>query len=196
MTTKTTPETFLALEKHISKGYIDRNKEARALLLGLLTGQHVDFRGVPGTAKSALVRDFCGAIQGSTYFEMLCSEYSTREESEGPISIQALKEGKYERITAGRLPEAHVAFLDEAYKSSPEFRNTLLQIANERIYRANGGYVQCPLVTMVIASNEGPPEGPQSAFADRFLLRCEVMPTSESVRWALSLTTTSKLANS
>ena len=55
------------------------------------------------------------------------------------MSLTALKEDRYVRVTAGKLPEADVAFVDECFKASSAILNTLLKILNERVYDAGDG---------------------------------------------------------
>jgi hypothetical protein len=74
-------------------------------LAAVLAGEHVLLIGPPGTAKSALVRCLAQVFGGS-YFERLLTKFSTPEELFGPISLQALAQDRFVRITAGKLPEA------------------------------------------------------------------------------------------
>ena len=98
----------------------------------------------------------------------------------GPVSLAALKADRYVRITAGRLPEADYAFLDEVWKGSSAILNTLLKILNERTYDAGDGVARTvPLRLCVAASNEwpSPDTGKElAALSDRFLLRKAVAP--------------------
>ena len=63
-----------------------------------------------GTAKTALVRAIAQAF-GGRYFERLLTKFSTPEELFGPVSLKALEQDRYERVTTGKLPEAHFAFV-------------------------------------------------------------------------------------
>ena len=87
--------------------------------------------GPPGTAKSALVRAIARAFGGS-YFETLVTKFSTPEEIFGPISLKALEQDRFMRVTTGKLPEAQFGFVDEIFKASSAILNTLLTIMNER----------------------------------------------------------------
>ena len=49
-----------------------------------------------------------------------------------------------------------MAFVDEIFKASSAILNTLLTIANERVFHHGGVPVACPLVTLFAASNELP----------------------------------------
>ena len=99
------------------------------------------------------------------------SKFSTPEEVFGPPSVKALRDDdKYVRHVDGKLPRAHVAFLDECFKANSSILNSMLQIINERVY-SNDGIQPVPLITMVGASNELPDGAELEALFDRFLLR-------------------------
>ncbi len=98
----------------------------------------------------------------------------------GPVSLTALKEDRYLRVTTGKLPEADFAFIDELFKASSAILNKLLKILNERVYDAGDGVARpVPLKLCVGASNEWPSpdtgKEPQALF-DRFMLRRTVSP--------------------
>src|SRR5437763_16691353 len=90
-------------------------------------------------------------------FTVLLTNFSTPEELFGPISVAGLKEDRYRRITAGKLPEADGCFIDEVWKASSAILNTLLRLLNERVFDCgDGGLVPVPLRLCVAASNEWP----------------------------------------
>ena len=151
----------------------ERKNVIDGALCAVLAGEHVLLLGPPGTAKSALVRAIARAFGGS-YFERLLTKFSTPEELFGPISLKALEQDRFQRVTAGKLPEAEFAFVDEISKANSAILNSLLTLVNERVFHNDGGPVACPLVSMFGASNELPDGKELEALFDRFLLRFDV----------------------
>ena len=163
-------QMFLQVERELNATFAEREKEIRGLLIAALAGEHVLLLGPAGTAKSALANTFCSSLQGATFFQWLLTRFSTPEELFGPPSLDGLKHDVFRRCTRGKLPEAHVVFLDEIYKANSAVLNALLTAINERAFD-NDGRIRIPLETVVGASNELP-EGPElAALHDRFLLR-------------------------
>ena len=155
----------------LSAGFVGREEEARVAVLALLTKQHAVFIGEPGTAKSALIHRLSRLVN-CKYFYYLVSKYTVPDEVIGPIDPIQYKNGKFVRNTKGKLPDAEIAFLDEIFKGSSEFSNTILNIMNERIFVDTDGTVyKCPLHSLYGASNELPADSELAAFYDRFLLR-------------------------
>lgn len=136
--------------------------------------------GKPGTAKSDLVVKFCQALglQGEEYFEYMLTKFTEPGEIIGPIDINQLKEGRYFRRVAGKLPECRIAFLDEIFKSNSAILNTLLTIINERKYYQDGKPIPVDLRMLFAATNEIPEFSELGALRDRFTMKIE----SESVR--------------
>jgi MoxR-like ATPase len=114
------------LRDDLATSLLERGTVIEAALLALLTGEHLLLLGPPGTAKSLLVRSLCQRVKGATYFERLLTRFSTPEELFGPLSLSALEQDQYRRITTGTLVEAHIAFLDEVYKANSAILNSLL----------------------------------------------------------------------
>jgi MoxR-like ATPase len=84
------------------------------------------------------------------------TRFTTPEELFGPVSVSGLKRDEYRRITAGKLVEAELVFLDEIFKASSAILNALLKIANERVFHNGDQEMQVPLISLFGASNEMP----------------------------------------
>jgi MoxR-like ATPase len=159
---------------------LERDVPVRLLLLGALAGEHVLLIGPPGTAKSELARRLHKVFAGARYFERLLTRFSVPEELFGPLSLKALEQDRYERLTDGFLPTAQVAFLDEVFKANSAILNALLTLLNEREFDNGSGRVQVPLISVVGATNEVPDDEALQAFYDRFLLRVPVGPVGDA----------------
>ena len=155
--------------------FFERDDEIDGLLVCLLARAHAILLGPPGTAKSLLTRKLCDCVENATYFERLLTKFTTPEEVFGPMSLKALENDEYRRVTTGKLPEAHIGFLDETFKANSSILNSLLSVLNERIYHnGNGAPLDCPLIALFGASNETPEDDSLAALYDRFLLRYKV----------------------
>lgn len=163
----------------ISEGLVEREEESRLVALGMASGEHVLFLGPPGTGKSVLGRRL-SKLCGGSFFQRLLTRFTTPEEIFGPLSLRALENDEYIRVTAGFLPTASVAFLDEIFKANSAILNTLLTILNERQFDNGAGHREmCPIRCVVGASNELPESDELDALYDRFLIRKEVLPVSD-----------------
>ena len=181
-----------ALLSEMNTGLIDREHALKAALLTVLAAENLVLIGPPGTAKSMVSRRVAQHIQTTTngshqpddgsgsYFEYLLTKFSTPEEIFGPLSISELKADRFRRNTAGYLPTAEIAFLDEIFKSSSSILNSLLTILNERIFHNGNQPQHVPLRSLISASNELPSGQEElSALYDRFLMRTFVGPVRE-----------------
>lgn len=178
-------ERIKKLLSFIGKDLIEKDEAVRLALLASIAGESIFFLGPPGTAKSLVSRRLKLAFKDEdeksvSYFEYLMNQFSTPDEIFGPVSLKALEENKYERITQGFLPEANVAFLDEIWKANPAIQNTLLTILNEKKFHNGNNVNAVPLKALISASNELPAKNQGlEALWDRFLIRVIVNPIQD-----------------
>jgi len=144
------------------------------MLAAVVARLHVFLLGPPGSAKSLLATAIVSSIEGTNGFTWLMSKFTTPEDVFGPLSLAALQQGRFERITTKKLPEAHVALLDEIFKSNSAILNACLTLMNERTFNNGTTSLDCPLITLVGASNELPDGDDLEALFDRFALRLVV----------------------
>ncbi len=160
-------------------GLVDRELIAEVVVLCAVAGEHLLVIGAPGTAKSEAVRRVAAGLGGS-YFEYLLGRFTEPNEIFGPVDLRRLREGIVEIETAGMLPEAEIAFLDEVFLGSTAILNTLLGVLNERTFRRGSTVVSCPLRICVGAANTLPEDHTLAAFADRFLARLFIEPVADA----------------
>jgi MoxR-like ATPase len=190
-----TLEKLKKLRSDLKSRYFERDDVIDGAFCALLTGSHLLLIGPPGTAKSQLANEICRKITGARYFQWLLTKFTTPEELFGAVSLKGLENDEYRRVTAGKLPEAHIAFLDEVFKASSSILNTLLTIMNERIFYNGTEKVRIPLISLFGASNELPSEEDElEALYDRFLLRYVVDYIKEDFRFLKMLNTGNEIS--
>jgi len=159
-----------ALRTALNQAFLERSTLIDGMLTALIAGDPLLFVGPPGTAKSAICHAITSAVSGQ-YFGWCLNKLTTPEELFGPISLKALENDHYLRMTDGKLPTANVAFLDEIFKTSSTICNSLLTIMNEKVYHNDGKAVPVPLRVLYAASNEVPQGEELGAMYDRFVLK-------------------------
>lgn len=179
----------------LKERFVGRDDVIDLIALAVVAGEHLFLHGPPGTAKSALIRQFSQAVRGS-YFEYMLTRFSEPNEIFGPIDIARLREGTVVTVTTGMLPESEFVFLDELFNANSAILNNLLTVLNERIYRRGAEIHRLPLLSLFSASNHLPEDEALRALFDRFLLRCHVdnlkpdaMPNLLQAGWALEQVT-------
>jgi MoxR-like ATPase len=160
-----------AIRDELNHLFLERADLIDGSLIALLSASHVLVIGPPGTAKSMLADELCRRIEGANYFQWLLTKFSTPEEIFGAVSLKALEQDDYRRVTDHKLPEAHIAFLDEIFKANSSILNALLTLVNERVFHNGRERLTVPLITLFGASNELPDEDELTALYDRFMLR-------------------------
>jgi MoxR-like ATPase len=157
----------------IKRRFVGRDEIVDLIVLAVTAGEHMFLHGPPGTAKSALIRQFALAVRGN-YFEYLLTRFSEPNEVFGPIDLVRLREGTVATVTTRMLPEGEFVFLDELFNANSAILNNLLTVLNERVYRRGAEVHQLPLLSLFAASNHLPEDEALRALFDRFLLRCHV----------------------
>lgn len=157
--------------KDVENSMFERENEIRAVARAILAEQHVVLLGAPGVAKSMLITEFVKRIDGAKVFKKLIMRDSTPDEILGPISIKGLENDQCKRNISNMLPECEFAFLDEIFKGNSVVLNSTLTIMNERQFDNDNKRVDCPLITLLAASNELPQEDELTALWDRFTVR-------------------------
>ena len=154
--------------------FVERDELIKLMELAIVTGTNLLMLGPPGTGKSAITYEMCGRIENANYFQWMLNKTSDPSEILGPFSVKEMENDKFMRITTGKLPEAHIAFMDEVFKSNAPTLNALLTIMNEHIFYNDGKPVEVPLISMFGASNEPPEDESLDAMYDRFIFRMNV----------------------
>src|SRR5713226_2477194 len=178
-----TQEKLKKIREELKQTFLERGDLIDGALCALLASQHLLIIGPPGTAKSMLADEICRRIEGANYFQWLLTRFSTPEEIFGAVSLKALEQDDYRRVTSHKLPEAHIAFLDEIFKANSSILNAILTLINERIFHNGRERITVPLITMFGASNELPDEEELTALFDRFMLRFMVDYIGEEFRF-------------
>src|SRR5215208_4530483 len=119
----TAQEKLKKIREELKQTFLERGDLIDGALAALLSAQHVMIVGPPGTAKSMLADELCRRIEGASYFQWLLTKFTTPEELFGAVSLKALEADDYRRVTSHKLPEAHIAFLDEVFKASSSILN-------------------------------------------------------------------------
>ena len=161
---------FRELRKIMNANFLNKEEVIRLLIISAIAGEHMVLIGPPGTAKSAMIRQFSRLIQAQ-YFEYLLTRFTEPNELFGPVDIKVFREGTYMRRIDNMLPTSEVVFLDEIFKSNSAILNSLLTILNERRFANGSNIIEVPLLCLYGASNEVPNDDALEAIYDRFLLR-------------------------
>ncbi|GAA5050075.1 MoxR-like ATPase [Thermocatellispora tengchongensis] len=168
-----------AVYRRLSRRYVGRDRAIRLLQIAVLSREHLLLLGPPGTAKTDLVLRFSELIDVQRTFTYQLTRFTEPSEIFGPLDVEEFRNSVYRVRTAGMLPEAEIAFLDEVFQGSSAILNSLLTLINERRFYNGAQPQDTPLVTLIGASNDLPDDPVLRAFADRFLLRIELTPVAD-----------------
>lgn len=119
---------------------------------------------IPGNADREL-------LDGDPQYQACLKELAAYAESgaepgviEGLLQkLDALKRAAYaihgnrpKLVTAGKIPDSHIVFLDEIFKANDGILNSLLTALNERRFTNEGDSIDIPAISFFAASNEIP----------------------------------------
>ena len=162
------------VKKALESKYYERNEVILATLLTIIAGENMLLLGPPGAAKSAVLVDLCQYIRDCEYFQWVLTKRTHPDELLGPYDEKEKEYGVFKRLTKNKLPEAHIAFLDETLKAEGDTLNSLLTLLNEKTIIQKGVPEKVPLISLFGASNEYPEDAELEALYDRFLIRMKV----------------------
>ena len=88
----------------VSGQFFERDDTIRALMLGVLAGQHSLLLGPPGTAKSDLARALTKRFVDAMYWEQLLGKFTTPTKLFGPTDLAQLMQGRHAQLLSKRGP--------------------------------------------------------------------------------------------
>lgn len=159
------------LRRELNGLVIESAELVDGIILALLTRENILALSPPGRAKSYAIRLVRQAVTGSTYFERLLTAQAKPDLIFGPIKVSELKQDRIRHPDKGFLQHAHLAFVDEVFKSNAALLHGLLNAMNEHVFEDGDIVRDIPLEVLLAASNELPKEEGLEAVYDRFLLR-------------------------
>lgn len=181
---------IIAIEDYLNSMFIEREALISLLLLTIFSGQNMFVLGKPGVAKSEIVYQTSLLFKNIRIFRYLLTKYTTPEEIFGSISLEELKKDRFYRKISKKLADVEIGFLDEVFKGNSSILNSLLMIANEKIYINDTEVVKVPLISLFGASNEIPDEEEMEelqALYDRFTIKFIAQPIKEYKNFTILL---------
>lgn len=188
MDTMASENPFKLLMEEMDSRVVGHDEIKTALLLGVISREHIYIEGPPGTAKTMLAEIISNAAQLKFFFyqlhrdtrlsELLGDLVIAREEAEnggGELIRQ--------KIIRGGILTSQICLLDDISRAPGESLNVLLRILNERKFGDEG----IPLLTAIATSNptadEYYNEPLDPANLDRFVLQIRSHGLSYGRHW-------------
>jgi len=175
---------LVRIEEILNSRFAGLEDAVRALVLSVASGEPLLLIGPPGTAKSKLIRAFCGLIglvqennlgaDHPDYFEYLLTPFTEPGELFGFYNIAAARDSRLEREERGMMQSARVIYLDEVFNGSSAILNSILAFLNERIFHDRGQRKPVKMECLFAATNQTPETSDLRAVFDRFVLRCPI----------------------
>jgi MoxR-like ATPase len=126
-----------------------KEDEIRLVLAALISGGHVLFEDVPGTAKTVLSRAIAGSIDGATFSRIQCTPDLQPTDVTG-LSIFDQRTRGFE-FRPGPV-FAHVLLVDEVNRAMPKTQSALLEAMAEKQVTIEGETHRLPVPFLVLAT--------------------------------------------
>jgi len=165
-------KNLLAVEKKLNELVIGHEDFVKALMLSVVSGEHVVVIGPPGTAKSYAIHAL-STLLNAKFYKYLLTRFTSYDELFGVVDVAELaKTGSFKRNWSG-IVSADFIFLDEVFKANSAILNALLSLLQERILYdpMTGQATPAQLHSCVAASNEVPEDIELQALYDRFSIK-------------------------
>lgn len=169
-------QAFANTEASLNSRFVERYIFVRLLVLALVGKLDIFGLGIPGVAKSAIVKALAKHVADfprNGYFQRLLTNFSTPPELFGPWDLKAMDEGIWKHYVRNTLVEAHFVLLDEIFEGNSSILNALLTVLNEREFLDYDTIELDDLWIVVGLSNKTPDHG-LNAMYDRLDLRVRV----------------------
>lgn len=177
---------FLLLKEEMDNHVIGHSDVKMALLLGIISREHIYIEGPPGTAKTMLSEIISNAAQLQFFFYQLHRDTRLAELiGDLIISKENTVEGEIikQKVVKGGILTAEICLLDDISRAPGESLNVLLRILNERKFFNES----IPLLTAIGTSNptadEYYNEPLDPANLDRFVLQINAKGLSYGRKW-------------
>src|ERR1700735_1269598 len=147
----TTPTTTVAtrLLENIETVVHGKREEIPLVLAALLSGGHVLFEDVPGTAKPILARAIAGSIAGASPSRIQCTPDLQPTDVTG-LSVYNQEHRRFE-FQPGPV-FANILLVDEINRAMPKTQSALLEAMAEQQVTADGGTRELPSPFLVLAT--------------------------------------------
>ena len=181
-----TENPILKLKEEMDKHVVGHNHVKMALLLGIVSREHIYIEGPPGTAKTMLSEIISSAAQLNFFFYQLHRDTRLSELiGDLVIAKEQTDEGEIikQKIVKGGILKSEICLLDDISRAPGESLNVLLRILNERKFFNE----PIPLLTAIATSNptadEYYNEPLDPANLDRFVLQIKALGLSYEKNW-------------
>ena len=162
------------VEKSVHRKVVGQDETIEGLLIALITGGHVLLEGLPGLAKTLLVRSLAGALHTSFRRIQFTPDLLPGDVIGTPVYDQST--GEF-RVYKGPV-FANVLLADEVNRAPPKVQSALLEAMEEEQVTIDGVAYLLPLPFLVLATQN--PIEQQGTYPlaeaqlDRFMMKLRI----------------------